>query len=187
MDFKETSQMNALEGYGLTSTETEMINTLLVKYGVKSSCTNLTLEQLRLILDGEWSSMGCSNTFYDEDLYSKYYASAAWLINGIFIESDQESMKQRESVKQYISSLDCSRILDYGGGFGTLGYLLSGITCRDVNVDIYEPYPTRYMLNKANQRNNLNVISEICGRQYEAIVCMDVLEHLFDQSKPFVN
>ena len=130
------------------------------------------------LLDMVWDELGCNNRHLDWDKINEYYSHPVWLLNGLFIEQDEESTIHRQSIAGYIKSTGINEIVDYGGGFGTLARTISENN-EDACVSIYEPYPSDYGLRKASEYKNITVVDELKD-EIKCLVSTDVLEHLDD-------
>jgi SAM-dependent methyltransferase len=69
-------------------------------------------------------------------------------------------------------------VLDFGGGFGTLGREIASLA-PEATVEVFEPFPSEYALNKSEPFVNLRYVDAPSG-QYDLVVCLDVLEHLVE-------
>jgi ubiquinone/menaquinone biosynthesis C-methylase UbiE len=166
--------MIKLENYSLTDRERAELETLLAQRGM-----DLSLQDLYALMDGVWREYGCSASHYDEQKYARFYQHPIWLLNGIFIEQHAESLAHRRGIAEAVHSLNAERVLDYGGGFGTLARL---ITERSPNcqVDILDPYPPQHGIAVSQEIPAIRFISSAADQAYDALVCTDVLEHVHD-------
>ncbi len=126
-----------------------------------------------------WDDMGLDNIEYTSDELGKYYSHPVWFLNGLFIESDEESMSHRKSVAGYFTSKKSLKILDYGGGFGTLAKEISAQTPSS-QIDIYEPYVSKFAFENIKNFYNINIINFLKENYYDVLVNTDVLEHVED-------
>lgn len=147
-----------------------------------SSRKHLSLEEMWGYIDYIWDSLGCKNNDLDLRYITKFYNHPVWLLNGIFIESDEESMSHRRHIAEWIYThipvTPSKRILDFGGGFGTLSKLISEKS-RDLVIDIYEPYPSEYGKMMVQDNSTITFV-DIIEPHYDCILCIDVLEHVED-------
>lgn len=76
-------------------------------------------------MDLVWEDLGCDNKHLNWEKISKFYSHPVWLLNGLFIEQHTVSMKHRHAISDWIIAKNFKKILDYGGGFGTLARLIA--------------------------------------------------------------
>lgn len=141
------------------------------------------LEQMWYLMDLVWDDFGCDNKNLDWDRIGKFYSHPVWLLNGLFQEQDHVSMFHRHAISDWVIEKNIKTVVDYGGGFGTLARLIAQ---KDpgINVFIYEPHPGEYGLKRANEYENIQIISEL-ESGYDCLVCTDVLEHVPDPLRTF--
>jgi 2-polyprenyl-3-methyl-5-hydroxy-6-metoxy-1,4-benzoquinol methylase len=145
----------------------------------------LKLEDLWQLMDKVWDEMGCNNTEIDFDKLSAYYQHPIWLLNGFFIENDELSLHHRHSMTDWIASNSFKKILDFGGGFGTLARMISGKTS-SISVDIYEPYPSETAIRLCKYHQRINFVDKL-HNNYDCLVSTDVLEHVSDPLQIFAQ
>ncbi len=137
------------------------------------------LEQIWYLLNKTWQDMGCDNKKLDWDKIAQFYAHPVWLLNGLFIETHDLSMQIRKSIALYIAQQGFKRICDYGGGFGTLAREIAQI-CPDIEIDIYEPFPSEYGKKCIANFTNICFVSELKKDYYDCLISTDVLEHVIE-------
>jgi 2-polyprenyl-3-methyl-5-hydroxy-6-metoxy-1,4-benzoquinol methylase len=144
----------------------------------------LDLPELWRLMDDVWDAMGCDGEMPDWDLIASYYRHPVWLLNGLFVEADPLSMQHRRAIAGWIAGEAITRVLDFGGGFGTLASLIAD-TSEHVWVDILEPHPPRIGLERASQRARVGFVSSLHAERepYDCLVSTDVLEHVADPLK----
>ena len=135
------------------------------------------LEQIWYLLNKTWQDMGCDNKKLDWDKIAQFYAHPVWLLNGLFIETHDLSMQIRKSIALYIAQQGFKRICDYGGGFGTLAREIAQI-CPNIEIDIYEPFPSEYGKKCIANFTNICFVSELKKDYYDCLISTDVLEHV---------
>lgn len=169
-----------INNIGLLDQEVQEIRKLLLK----SLHNPPQLEDLWKAMDEVWDKIGCTNKKVNCKENHKrielFYKHPVWILNGLFIEQDELSMQHRQIISSWIDSnkSDISSVLDYGGGFGTLARLIAKKD-GDLDVDIYEPHPTKLALEKLKAYSNVCFVSSLT-KEYDCIVCTDVLEHVPD-------
>ncbi len=138
----------------------------------------LTLNELWRLMDVVWEEMGCDSVPLDSDKTSAYYRHPVWLLNGFFIENHEVSLQHRHAIADWIVQSNCRKILDFGGGFGTLARIISDKVDNAV-IDIYEPYPTKEGLALCENYQRVNFVDSL-EKGYDCLVSTDVLEHVSD-------
>ena len=129
------------------------------------------------ISDQVWDDMGLDNKDYNLEQLGKYYSHPVFFLNGLFTEFDQESMSHRKSMAGFFKNKKDLKILDYGGGFGTLAKEIAKITPSS-KMDIYEPYASKYAYENIQSFKNIKIVSNLKENYYDALVNTDVLEHV---------
>jgi 2-polyprenyl-3-methyl-5-hydroxy-6-metoxy-1,4-benzoquinol methylase len=136
----------------------------------------MAVNDLWKMMDIVWDEMECDNHRPDPEKISAYYSHPVWTLNGLFIEQDDISMGHRRAIASWITNNPISNVLDYGGGFGTLARLIA-VKGRNINLDIYEPFPSQLAIAKMREFSNVNFVASL-DREYDCLVCIDVLEHV---------
>ena len=136
-----------------------------------------SLQDLWKLMDEQWSIYGCDPNVFDERIAS-FYQHPVWLLNGLFIEQDSQSIKFRQALCEWASTNHLRRIADYGGGFGNLARLL-GKALPEASVDIVEPYPHPGAIALASKMPNVRYI-EKPQDEYDLVIATDVFEHVLD-------
>ncbi len=157
----------------LTKFEWQEIENLL-----KRQNKNITddLEQMWYLIDLVWDDLGCNNKKLDWRKIKAFYSHPVWLLNGLFIEQHEISMAHRHAISNWIFENKFRKVIDYGGGFGTLARLIAK---KDIRIDvyIYEPYPSKFAIKKIKEYPNITFINELSS-DYDCLICIDVLEHV---------
>ncbi len=84
------------------------------------------LENIWQLMDMVWDEYDCNNKTLNWDNIDKFYSHPVWLLNGLFIEQHALSMQHRNAISDWIANnSSINKILDYGGGFGTLARLIA--------------------------------------------------------------
>ncbi len=137
----------------------------------------LELKDIWLLMDEAWELCKCDPLIMDDRILA-FYNHPVWLLNGLFIEQDSVSLRNREIFSTYISTLKPKRVADFGGGVGCLARMI-GKYCPDAEIDIIEPYPHALAIDLANHTTNVRYRSDFKGK-YDVIVATDVFEHVND-------
>ena len=164
----------------LSEIEIKKIETLLKR----SRHIPPTLEDVWSFMDYVWDEIGCNNIRPDSQKLTEFYNHPVWLINGFFIEEHKISLQHRSIVSTWIKdhSPEIKRMLDFGGGFGTLARMV-GDNCPSIAIDILEPSPSDYAKSKSKKLLNIKFINTLEHTKeslYDCIVAFDVMEHLID-------
>ena len=131
-------------------------------------------------MDKIWSDFNLDNKKpqrSQHDAIGKFYSHPVWILNGIFSELDDVSKKHRVAIAEHIRNLTPNRVADYGGGSGVLARCIS--TVAPALVDIIEPYPSQYFLDRLKNFSNINLVPVLVP-EYDIVVAQDVLEHVDD-------
>jgi len=131
------------------------------------------IEKLWELMDVAWSTCGCRQWHFDPKHYSAFYSHPIWELNGLFVEQDPESRRHREMFAHAIASRRPEKILDYGGGHGTLARLIVD-RCPEAVVELFDPYS---LARSAKSFDQVELLDE---NSYDVIVATDVLEHVRD-------
>ncbi len=165
--------MISLVDKNLTDTEKEMIQTLVNSY---SESFPLNLEEMWMALDLVWDNLGCDNILHDWEKIGEFYDHPVWLLNGLFIEQHDESMAKRHAISDWLVNNGFKRIVDFGGGFGTLTRLIAEKD-NSISIHIFEPHPSEFGLKRVKEYGNVKMVGKL-ERNYDCLVCTDVLEHV---------
>ncbi len=169
-------------GDELTALEREQIQQLLRRIPPH---IHDELEQIWYLMDIVWDEFGCDNKKLNWDNIDKFYRHPVWLLNGLFVEHHELSMQHREAISEWVTERgEVSKILDYGGGAGTLAVALARKKAC-LQVDIYEPHPMEYAIRRVSSYSNVRFVNHIPELSYDALVSTDVLEHVPDPLKVF--
>ncbi len=85
-------------------------------------------------------------------------------------------MRHRKSIAEYFKDKRRLKILDYGGGFGTLAKEIAKITPLS-EVDIYEPYASKYAYENIQEFKNIKIVINLKENYYDVLANTDILEH----------
>jgi len=158
----------------LSANDRESIERLLRTIGTDEP----TLEQMWLCMDIIWDQLGCDNKVLDPNKIDAFYRHPVWLLNGLFIEQDSESLRNRAIISEWIANRRVGRVADFGGGFGTLARMIAA-RCPQARIDVVEPFPHPLAVAKSSQFENISYRAALSD-EYDLIVAMDVFEHVPD-------
>jgi 2-polyprenyl-3-methyl-5-hydroxy-6-metoxy-1,4-benzoquinol methylase len=142
---------------------------------------NITIQRLWRILDQAWDEIHASKPDAEiSQLLHDYYQHPVWLINAAFSESDQNTISDRLAAVRLIAHIHPQKILDFGGGIGTVARLCS-ITLPNVeHIDLVDITDFRHTIqNYLTEFSNIRVLAHP-DPPYDAIISTEVLEHLPD-------
>lgn len=136
-----------------------------------------TVEWLWQEMDRIWIDKGLNNSkkLAGQDI-GGFYSHPVWIANGIFTSIDKESVDHRKAIKDYLVDIKAQNIADYGGGSGVLAEIIT--TSSDINVDIVEPYPFKFFVNKYKDNTKIKYVNDFDSSNYDVIIVQDVLEHV---------
>lgn len=137
-----------------------------------------TLRQLWAAMDFVWDAGGADNRNPTDDALAKFYGHPVWLLNGLFIEQHEESLRYREKFADWVASVHPKRVADVGGGYGTLARKIaekSPLT----SVEIVEPFPRREAIGVNKSYPNVRFVPKFSGL-YDVVLATDVFEHVQD-------
>jgi len=141
------------------------------------------LQNIWYLMDLKWDDHGCDSNNLDWDVIAKFYSHPVWLLNGLYIEQDGVSMGHRQAISGWVVKQNLNKVVDYGGGFGTLARLVAEKNPSSF-VDIYEPHPSEFGLKRAAEFKNINMQDKL-GCNYDVLLSTDVLEHVADPLADF--
>jgi len=166
--------MIALSEYNLTRSELDTLNSLL-----STLDPDISIDQLWHLMDLVWRQLSCDNLRPVPERLDLFYRHPIWLLNGMFIEQHAISMSHRHAITAAVVRLAPQRVVDFGGGFGTLARLLAAALPL-ANIEICEPYPPRYGIESCRQYPNIQFVPRLSSQCCEVLVSTDVLEHVQD-------
>ena len=178
----ELAELNELNNSQVPSTELKRIDQeisrLLSQYTKNNSPS---LEQMWEMMDSVWDEIGCDNQNFDIDKINKFYQHPVWTLTGLFIEQDEDSLHNRQSICDWIKQYhnDIKTIIDYGAGMATLARILAS-SLPNLLIDLYEPYPSQIVLARLSSYHNIHFVKQLKGDLYDCLISTDVLEHVPD-------
>jgi SAM-dependent methyltransferase len=140
--------------------------------------TSPSLRQIWAAMDFAWDQIGIDNRNPDPVKLSEFYSHPIWLLNGLFIEQHEQSLKNRDAFAAWVESVAPGRVADFGGGYGTLARAIA-LRCPQSQVEVVEPYPRPEALRQSNGHENLAFPATLEG-EYDVIIATDVFEHVTD-------
>jgi SAM-dependent methyltransferase len=135
------------------------------------------LRRLWTLVDDAWRECQCDHLVMDERI-DRFYAHPVWLLNGLFTEYDEESIRHRRAIANFVSGLAPRRVADFGGGYGSLARLI-GSKCPETEVHIIEPHPRSAGVARAEKTSNVRFVPDLQG-EYDILIATDVFEHVPD-------
>jgi 2-polyprenyl-6-hydroxyphenyl methylase/3-demethylubiquinone-9 3-methyltransferase len=139
------------------------------------------------MMDQVWDKFGCDNRKPDWDKIGKFYQHPVWILNGLFIEQHDLSMQHRHAISDWIKlnqkKYSIQKIVDYGGGFGTLAKLIAKKDSR-LQIDILEPYPLDFAKKNVINSPNVRFVNSL-NSSYDCLISTDVLEHVSNPLRTF--
>jgi 2-polyprenyl-6-hydroxyphenyl methylase/3-demethylubiquinone-9 3-methyltransferase len=178
----ELAELNELNNSQVPSTELKRIDQeisrLLFQYTINNSPS---LEQMWEMMDSVWDEMGCDNQNFDIDKINKFYQHPVWTLTGLFIEQDEDSLHNRQSICNWIKQYhnDIKTVIDYGAGMATVAKILAS-SLPSLSIDLYEPYPSQIVLARLSSYHNIQFVNQLKGDLYDCLISTDVLEHVPD-------
>lgn len=128
-------------------------------------------------MDEQWHDHGCDPLQMDGRV-TAFYRDPVWLLNGLFIEQDPQSLAIRQAFTAWVMEQAPARVADFGGGFGGLARFI-GTALPQASVEVVEPHPHPAAMALAADTPNVRFVSELTG-DYDLLVATDVFEHVPD-------
>jgi 2-polyprenyl-6-hydroxyphenyl methylase/3-demethylubiquinone-9 3-methyltransferase len=102
-------------------------------------------------------------------------------LTGLFIEQDEDSLRNRQSIYNWIKQYhnDIKTVIDYGAGMATLAKILAS-SLPNLSINLYEPYPSQIVLARLSSYHNIQFVNQLKGDLYDCLISTDVLEHVPD-------
>jgi 2-polyprenyl-3-methyl-5-hydroxy-6-metoxy-1,4-benzoquinol methylase len=163
-----------IDRYSLNSSEKQAIESILSSIGMSPA-----LDQVWHLMDKAWVYHACDIHCPSSDRLAKFYSDPVWLLNGMFIEQDTVSMGHRQAITAAVTAMAPVRVLDFGGGFGTLARLLAA-AMPQTEINICDPFPPRHGIESCQSFANIHYVAELTRQSVDVLVSTDVLEHVPD-------
>ena len=136
-----------------------------------------SLKQMWQLMDEQWVAHACNPHKMDARV-TAFYRHPVWLLNGLFIEQDEQSLKNRHAFTDWVVSQCPMRVADFGGGFGGLARLV-GQALPNSQVEVVDPHPHPAAIALAQSTPNVRFVSTLSG-EYDLLIATDVFEHVPD-------
>ena len=136
-----------------------------------------SLQQLWQLMDEQWQSHGCDPLQMDGRV-SAFYSHPVWLLNGLFIEQDPQSLAHRQAFTAWVTQQAPARVADFGGGFGGLARFI-GAALPHASVEVVEPHPHPAAIALAADTPNVRFVPKLTG-DYDLLIATNVFEHVPD-------
>ena len=133
------------------------------------------LEEIWKLMDVVWEEYHCNPEVMD-DRITRFYKHPVWVLNGLYIEQDAESLRNRREFAEFVARLQPKRVADYGGGYGTLARMI-GKRCPETEVHVVEPYPPACAKSLAEATANVRYVPTLI-EEYDILIASDVFEHV---------
>ena len=136
-----------------------------------------SLQQLWQLMDERWQAHSCDPLQIDDRVMA-FYRHPVWLLNGLFIEQDPQSLANRHAFTERVAQLAPARVADFGGGFGGLARFI-GAALPKASVEVVDPHPHPAAIALAEATPNVRFVPELVG-EYDLLIATDVFEHVPD-------
>jgi ubiquinone/menaquinone biosynthesis C-methylase UbiE len=156
----------------LSREETDYLEDIFQSYGGFPD-----LQQLWNLMDESWIRHGCDPNVMDSRI-DVFYRDPVWLLNGLFIEQDHQSLQNRRKFVDWVVEQEPLRVADFGGGFGGLARMI-GAELPSCMVEIIDPHPHKAAVALANNTDNVRFVPEL-SESYDILIATDVFEHVPD-------
>ena len=144
--------------------------------------SGLTLSRVWQILDQAWKELleKSQNKADLSKFLHEYYQHPVWLINAAFSESDEATINDRLAAVRLISHVQPRKILDFGGGIGTVSRLCAMNLPETEIIDLIDITEFRHTIKQyLSEFPNIRIL-EKADPLYDAVISTEVLEHLMD-------
>jgi 2-polyprenyl-6-hydroxyphenyl methylase/3-demethylubiquinone-9 3-methyltransferase len=152
----------------------------------------LTIQRIWSILDEGWQEVenqikNKASGYTFSDLLQEYYQHPVWLINAAFSESDEGTINDRLAAIRLISHVQPRKILDFGGGIGTVSRLCSITLPNAEEIDLVDITDFRNIIQQyLADFKNIRVLEQP-DPLYDAVISTEVLEHLIDPVEAIIQ
>jgi hypothetical protein len=156
----------------LTVEERDYLNEIFRRFGGYP-----TLEQVWKLMDEPWRALGCDPLQMD-DRVLRFYMHPVWMLNGLFIEQHDLSLRNRQGFTAWVALQKPRRVADFGGGFGGLARFI-GDALPSARIEVVEPHPHPAAIALAAKTSNVRYVPEL-GGEYDLLIATDVFEPVPD-------
>lgn len=130
------------------------------------------------ILDRVWDDLGTDAG--DSASLESYYSHPIWLFNGLVVEHDPACRAEKYATVELARSVSPRRILDFGGGTGSLLKITHERIEGAETLDLLEASPWHEAIaNGLADYPKISIVREANG-PYDVVFCTEVMEHLPD-------
>lgn len=172
MTIKTKTFVSSMIFQNLRSDEIDYLDSVFEKFNGYPS-----LRQVWELMDEQWIEHGCDPEQMDERV-TAFYKHPVWMLNGLFIEQDAQSLENRRVFTDWVAQQRPARIADFGGGFGGLARFI-GEALPDAQVEVVDPHPHPAAIAVAASTPNVRFVPELNG-EYDLLIATDVFEHVPD-------
>lgn len=149
----------------------------------------ITIQQLWNLLDKAWDELldrGINQVELANFLH-EYYQHPVWLINAAFSESDEATINDRLAAVRLIAHVQPRKILDFGGGIGTVSRLCAMTLPQTEAIDLVDITEFRHTIKQYLLDFPKIRVLEKPDPPYDAVISTEVLEHLIDPASTVVE
>lgn len=136
-----------------------------------------SLDQVWQLMDEQWKALDCNPSRFDQRI-AAFYQHPVWVLNGLFIEQDPDSLAHRRSFTDWVANQKPGRVADFGGGFGGLARLI-GEALPSSEIHVVEPHPRSIAMAMTADTPNVTFVTDFQG-EYDLLIATDVFEHVPD-------
>lgn len=156
----------------LSKEEQEYLSNIFGRFGGYPS-----LESMWKLLDEPWTAYECDPFNLDERL-TAFYEHPVWVLNGLFAETDDQSVENRRLFTDWVVDQHPKRVADFGGGFGGLARMIGG-ALPNTQVEVVDPHPHPAAIALAARTPNVRFVPNLT-HEYDILIATDVFEHVPD-------
>jgi SAM-dependent methyltransferase len=142
----------------------------------------IALPRVWEILDAGWDEClkGSGNDTARGEFLKAYYEHPVWLVNGAFSEADPGTIADRLAAVRLVAHVNPERVLDYGGGIGTVSRLCAQTVDGVKKVHLIDI--SRYSETAREHLREFPKVEVVSEAQppYDAVIATEVFEHVPD-------